>query len=241
MEWVVRPHVGALVILKNGKQVVSAEGEFPAGVVEDASESDEDDFDENDRLDWQLWAARGKHSIKRLLVSEIPGQRQSKPTTYQRFDTSRGWDTYSASPLAHAERPSSSRLLDLKTFFDGIRPSSDKKGKQKERRTKRDAPKVVDVPLGIATPGDVVGVDDGIRPYVLFFCLSWFQKKKKLDPPRPVYDDELDDDESEHVIIDIPISTTRTQIETDKKTKLTLMSFFPVTARGRTMSPCTCS
>ncbi|KAG1860183.1 hypothetical protein DFJ58DRAFT_280193 [Suillus subalutaceus] len=186
-------------------------------------------------------AARGKHNMKRLLNSEIPGQRQSKPTTYQRFDTSRGWDTYSASPLAHAERPSSSRLLDLKTFFDGIWPSSDKKGKQKERRPKRNAPEVIDVPLGIATPGDVVGVDDGIRPYVLFFCLSWFQKKKKPDPPRPVYDDELDDDESEHAIIDIPISTTRTQIETDKKTKLTPMSFFPVTARGRTMSPCTCS
>ncbi|KAG2038188.1 WD40-repeat-containing domain protein, partial [Suillus americanus] len=171
-------------------------------------------------------AARGKHNMKRLLNSEIPGQRRNKPVNHQRFDTSRGWDTYSASPLAHGERPSSSRLLDLKTFFDGIRPSSDKKGKQKERRQKRNAPKVVDVPLGIASPGDVVGVDDGIRPYVLFFCLSWFQKKKKPDPPRPVYDDELDDDESEHAILDVPIPTTRIQIDTEKKTKLTSMSFF---------------
>jgi len=52
-------------------------------------------------------------------------------------------------------------------------------------------------------------VDDGTRPYVLFFCLSWFQKKKKKpDPPRQLYDDELYDNESEHAV-DIPIPTTR--------------------------------
>jgi hypothetical protein len=43
-------------------------------------------------------------------------------------------------------------------------------------------------------------VDDGERPYVLFFCLSWFQKKKKKEVPQPpVYDDELEDDEEEDV------------------------------------------
>jgi hypothetical protein len=168
-------------------------------------------------------AAQRKHNMKRLLNSEIPSQRRNKPATYQR---SQGWATHSASPLIHAKSPSSSRLLDLKTFFDGIRPSSDNKGKKKECEPKRRAPKVVDVPLGIASPGDVVGVDDGIRPYVLFFCLSWFQKKKKKpEPPRQLYDDELYDSESEHAV-DIPIPTTRTQIDTDKKTKLTPMSFF---------------
>jgi hypothetical protein len=169
-------------------------------------------------------AARSKHNMKRLLNSEIPGQHRNKPVKYQHLNASRGWDIHSASPLTHAESPSSSRLL--KTFFDGIRPSSDNKGKQKERRSKPNAPQVVDVPLGEATYGDVVGVDDGIRPYVLFFCLSWFQKKKKPDPPRPVYDDELDDDESDHAVRDVPMPTTRTQNDTDKKTKLTPISFF---------------
>jgi len=51
-KWVVKQCVTALVLLKNGKQVVSAEGELPARI-------DEDDFDDNDLLnevlDWQLW------------------------------------------------------------------------------------------------------------------------------------------------------------------------------------------
>ncbi|KAG1858847.1 WD40-repeat-containing domain protein [Suillus subluteus] len=164
-------------------------------------------------------AACRKQNMKRLFNSEIPGQRRNKLVKYQRFDTSRGLDTHSASPLAHAERPSSSCLLNLKTFFDGIRPSSDKKGKQKEHRPKRNASEVVDVPLGTATPGDVVGVDDRIRPYTHFFCLSWFQRKKP-DPPRPVYDDE-----SEHAILDVPIPPTRSQVDTAKKTTLTPMTF----------------
>ncbi|KAG2351079.1 hypothetical protein BDR07DRAFT_1386573 [Suillus spraguei] len=50
--------------------------------------------------------------------------------------------------------------------------------------------------------GDVVGVDDGVRPFVLFFCLSWFQKKEKKPEPRPVYDDELEDDEDEENVLD---------------------------------------
>ncbi|KAG2151567.1 uncharacterized protein EDB93DRAFT_1327632 [Suillus bovinus] len=36
--------------------------------------------------------------------------------------------------------------------------------------------------------GGDVGVDDGKRPFVLFFCLSWFQKKKK---PSSEYDEAL--------------------------------------------------
>jgi hypothetical protein len=171
-------------------------------------------------------AARSKHNMKQLLHSEIPGQRRNKSATSQRFTTSQGWATHSASPFTHAESPSSSRLFDLKTFFNGIRPSSDNKGKKKQCEPKRRASEGVDVPLGIASPGDVVGVDDGTRPYVLFFCLSWFQKKKKEpEPPRQLYDDELYDNESEHAV-DIPIPTTRTQIDTDKKIKLTPMTFF---------------
>ncbi|KAG1859342.1 hypothetical protein DFJ58DRAFT_840207 [Suillus subalutaceus] len=49
---------------------------------------------------------------------------------------------------------------------------------------------------------DVVGVDDGWRPFILFFCLSWFQKKEKKQEPRPVYDDELEDDEEEENALD---------------------------------------
>lgn len=107
--------------------------------------------------------------------------------------------------------PSSSRLFDVRTFFNGIRPSSDTR-KQNARQPKQKTPRVVDVPFGQATYGDVVGVDDGTRPYTLFFCLSWFQKKKKKpDPPRPVYDDELEDDESEEGIPNVPIPTIRVE------------------------------
>ncbi|KAG1727193.1 uncharacterized protein EDB91DRAFT_1339508 [Suillus paluster] len=110
---------------------------------------------------------------------------------------------------ADAERPPSTRFHGVTTFSNLIRSSSDKKGKQKERQPKRHTPQVVRVPLGQATYGDAVGVDDGTRPYVLFFCLSWFQKKeKKPDPPRPVYDDELEDDEPEENILNTPIPTT---------------------------------
>ncbi|KIK43422.1 hypothetical protein CY34DRAFT_803846 [Suillus luteus UH-Slu-Lm8-n1] len=162
-------------------------------------------------------AARGKDN--RLLNSEIPGQRQNKPLIYQRA-------IYSTSPLAYTDSSSSPRSLDLGTFFDGIRPSSDK-GKHKERLSKRNAPQVVDVPLGQVTYGDAVGEDDGVRPYVLFFCLSWFQKKKKKpDPPPVVYDDEFDDDESEHTVVGAPIPATRTQPDTHKEMKLTPKTFF---------------
>ncbi|KAG1771411.1 hypothetical protein EDD22DRAFT_842660 [Suillus occidentalis] len=87
-----------------------------------------------------------------------------------------------------------------------VRSSSDK-GKQKAHGPQRKIAHTADVPLGQATYvcffynsggfADVVGVDDGERPYVLFFCLRWFQKKKKKEVPQPVYDDELEDDEEE--------------------------------------------
>ncbi|KAG2754807.1 hypothetical protein P692DRAFT_201801422 [Suillus brevipes Sb2] len=61
---------------------------------------------------------------------------------------------------------------------------------------------------------DVVGVDDGERPYVLFFCLSWFQKKKKKEVPQPpVYDDELEDDEEEDVPDPAAVPPPRVQHE----------------------------
>jgi WD40 repeat protein len=51
-KWVVKQYIGTLILLKNGEQVVSAEGKLPARMGED-------DFDENDFLnevlDWQLW------------------------------------------------------------------------------------------------------------------------------------------------------------------------------------------
>ncbi|KAG1735176.1 hypothetical protein EDB19DRAFT_2026255 [Suillus lakei] len=140
------------------------------------------------------------HSVFTYSQSEIYGQGRNMPLNYKHI-------THSASPRANAEPSSSSRPFNVRTFFDGVQPSSDK-GKQKARQPKQKAPEVVDVPLGQATYQDVVGVDDGTRPYVLFFCLSWFQKKKKKpDPPRPVYDDELEDDESEEGIPNVPIPT----------------------------------
>lgn len=60
---------------------------------------------------------------------------------------------------------------------------------------------------------DVVGVDDGQRPYVLFFCLSWFQKKEKKPEPRPLYDDELEDDETDEDVLDTVALPPRDQHE----------------------------
>ncbi|KAG2068941.1 hypothetical protein BDR04DRAFT_1143544 [Suillus decipiens] len=55
-----------------------------------------------------------------------------------------------------------------------------------------------------ATPlssfGDVVGVDDRVRQFFLFFCLSWFQKKQKKPEPRLVYDDPESDEEEDNVL-----------------------------------------
>ncbi|KAG2748836.1 WD40 repeat-like protein [Suillus brevipes Sb2] len=53
MKWVVKQYVCALVLLENGKQVVSAEGEAPDSFEED--EFDEDDLDPNHVLNSQSW------------------------------------------------------------------------------------------------------------------------------------------------------------------------------------------
>ncbi|KAG2111093.1 hypothetical protein DEU56DRAFT_936215 [Suillus clintonianus] len=95
-------------------------------------------------------------------------------------------------------------------------PSTPFKGKQKARERKRKPAKVVDVPLGQATYGDAVGVDDGNRPFVLLFCLSWFQKKEKKQVPRPVYDDDPEDDEEEEqedILNRVAVSPPRVQYE----------------------------
>ncbi|KAG1730643.1 hypothetical protein EDD22DRAFT_852977 [Suillus occidentalis] len=104
-----------------------------------------------------------------------------------------------------ASAPSAS--LPSRSAFVNPTRSSSAKGKQKAREPKRKPVQVVDVPLGQATYADAVGVDDGYRPYVFFFCLSWFQKKKKKPEPQPViYDDEFDgdDDEEENVPVAVP-------------------------------------
>ncbi|KAG2068979.1 WD40 repeat-like protein [Suillus decipiens] len=88
-----------------------------------------------------------------------------------------------------------------RAFFNPIQSSSNK-GKKKAREPKQKNSRVVNVPLGQATYGDVVGVDDGVRPFVLFFCLSWFQKKEKKPVRQPVYDDDPESDEEEENVLD---------------------------------------
>ncbi|KAG1860184.1 WD40-repeat-containing domain protein [Suillus subalutaceus] len=107
-------------------------------------------------------------------------------------------------PLASAKNEAACRKQKMKRLLNSEIPS--------QRRNKL-------VNHQRATPGDVVGVDDRIRPYTHFFCLSWFQRKKP-DPPRPVYDDA-----SDHAILDVPIPTTRSQVDTAKKTTSSPMTF----------------
>ncbi|KIK38496.1 hypothetical protein CY34DRAFT_809293 [Suillus luteus UH-Slu-Lm8-n1] len=90
---------------------------------------------------------------------------------------------------------------------------SSRKGNQMTREPKRNPVQAVDVPLGQATYADAVGVDDGYRPYVVFFCLSWFQKKEKKPQPQPVYDDEFDGDDEEEVNVTVPVAVYRVQHE----------------------------
>ncbi|KIK35487.1 hypothetical protein CY34DRAFT_812087 [Suillus luteus UH-Slu-Lm8-n1] len=109
-------------------------------------------------------------------------------------------------------RPPSPPLPGARSLLNHARSSV--QGKQKANEPQRKRAKPVDVPLRQATYADVVGVDDGERPYVLFFCLSWFQKKKKKDvPPPPVYDDELEDDEEEDVPDPVTVPPPRVQHE----------------------------
>ncbi|KAG2066084.1 hypothetical protein BDR04DRAFT_1234206 [Suillus decipiens] len=99
-----------------------------------------------------------------------------------------------------AECSPSTSLPRGRTFFHPIQSPSNK-GKQKAREPKRKSVRVVDVPLGQATYGDEVGVDDGVRPYVVSFCLSWFQKKEKKPARRPVYDDVPESEEEEEDVV----------------------------------------
>jgi hypothetical protein len=73
-----------------------------------------------------------------------------------------------------------------------------------------------------------VGVDDGVRPFVLFFCLSWFQKKEKKQKPRPVYDDEVDDDDEEENALDPVAVPPLGYIKTHSFTIPSLMRCFRV-------------
>ncbi|KAG1860359.1 hypothetical protein F4604DRAFT_1957798 [Suillus subluteus] len=100
-----------------------------------------------------------------------------------------------------ADSSPSTPLPGGRAFVNSIQSPSDK-GKKNARKPKQKPVKVVDVPLGQATYADVTGVDDGTRPWVLFFCLSWFQTKEKKQEPPTVYDDELEDDEEEENVLD---------------------------------------
>ncbi|KAG1760177.1 WD40-repeat-containing domain protein [Suillus occidentalis] len=104
------------------------------------------------------------------------------------------------------ESAPSTSLPSGSAFFNPTQSSS-ANGKQKAREPKPKPIKVVDVPLGQVTYPDAVGVDDGYRPYVFFFCLSWFQKKEKKPEPQPVvYDDEVDGDDEEEETVPIAVS-----------------------------------
>ncbi|KAG1811628.1 hypothetical protein EV424DRAFT_121105 [Suillus variegatus] len=93
----------------------------------------------------------------------------------------------------HRDSSPSTPLPGGRAFFNPILSSSGK-GKQRAREPERKTAQVVDVPLRKATYADVVGVDNGERPFVLFFCFSWFQKREKKVQPLPVYDDQLEDE-----------------------------------------------
>ncbi|OAX33242.1 WD40 repeat-like protein [Rhizopogon vinicolor AM-OR11-026] len=145
---------------------------------------------------------------KSHLDREIPGQRLNM--AHRRIEMPRREAAHSVLPFhANTGRTPSIRLHGVKNFFDRMRPSSDTKGKQKDRRAEREALEVVDVPFAPATYRDyVASEEDGIRPYSLLFCLSWFQKKeKKPDPPPQVYDIDLMNCEQEEDPLDVPIPT----------------------------------
>ncbi|OAX35464.1 hypothetical protein K503DRAFT_367215 [Rhizopogon vinicolor AM-OR11-026] len=81
---------------------------------------------------------------------EIPDQRRNMAD--RRIDRSRREITHSEHQhSADADSPSSTGLHGVKDFFNRMLPSSDAKGKQKERRAEREAPELVDFPLGQAT------------------------------------------------------------------------------------------
>ncbi|KAG1718594.1 WD40-repeat-containing domain protein [Suillus paluster] len=119
----------------------------------------------------------GANNRKGLLDSEIPGQRRTNFVNYERLDRSRAHANHYTLPRAHAESSSSSRLHNMSTFFDGIRPSSDQKGKNKERLPRRK--EAVDVPFGQATISPTPGPAPRPKPSTL---QSW--KPKVPSPPQ---------------------------------------------------------
>lgn len=74
---------------------------------------------------------------------EIPGQRCNT--------ANRHLGSLCRLHVAGADSLGFSRVHGIKSFFNRTGLSSDTEGKQKERRRKRDAPDVIDVPLGQAT------------------------------------------------------------------------------------------
>ncbi|OAX36948.1 WD40 repeat-like protein [Rhizopogon vinicolor AM-OR11-026] len=157
----------------------------------------------------QVDPSRGKQkNLKSHLDNEILGQRRN--VAHRRTEMLRREVSHSALPFrADADSSPSTRLHGVKDFFNRMRPLSDTKGKQKDRREEREALQAIDVPLGQATYGDYVASDeDGRRPYALLFCLSWFQKKEtKPDPPLQVYDIDLMNAEQEEDPLDVLVPT----------------------------------
>ncbi|OAX31973.1 WD40 repeat-like protein [Rhizopogon vinicolor AM-OR11-026] len=160
--------------------------------------------------------SRGKKkNPKDLLDTEIPGQRRRQVN--QRVDKTRPRIDPSVFQLrAHVDGPPStpSRLHSVNNFFNRVPLSSDTKGKRKEHRAEIEAQEVA---LGQATYADyVASKEDGIRPYALLFCLSWFRKKeKKPDPPPQVYDVDLMKAEQEEDPLDIPVPTRARSTQQD--------------------------
>ncbi|KAG2742184.1 hypothetical protein P692DRAFT_20903786 [Suillus brevipes Sb2] len=70
MKWVLKQYAYALVLLDDGKQVVSAVEEAPDGVKEGGF--NENDFDPNDVLDSQLWVRDVESG--RVVTSPLEGQ-----------------------------------------------------------------------------------------------------------------------------------------------------------------------
>ncbi|KAJ8582782.1 hypothetical protein M405DRAFT_830046, partial [Rhizopogon salebrosus TDB-379] len=144
---------------------------------------------------------------KAFLDVEITAQRRN--TANRRgFNRSRREVTHSRlQSSTDANSLSYIRLHGIRHFFNRMRPSADTERKQRRQLARR-TPEFTDVPFGQATvvccfPGSfksethlihrqhdhVAGEEDGVRPYSIFFCLGWFQKK--LDLPRQLYDVDL--------------------------------------------------
>ncbi|KAJ8579480.1 WD40 repeat-like protein [Rhizopogon salebrosus TDB-379] len=162
---------------------------------------------------------RNQKNTKAFLDVEITAQRRNTEDR-RRINRSSGVVTQSKfQSSANANNLSYTRLDAFQHFFHRMRPLADTEGRRLTRRT----PEVADVPLGDATYRDyVAGEEDGVRPYSIFFCLGWFQKKP--DPPRQLYDVDLVKDEQEEDLLDVPIPTTRVRLAQQEDIELTPMA-----------------